>query len=136
MSLGSWNPEDGSQSLKYQIDPAVLAHCADFARTDNWGGMASWVKDILPADAWKMMKLDAHSWEQTLHALDAETLLRLIRFFTVAEQQLPDWHGGDQSPVIWITRHLKKCGTPLSRDMILWIKANSDNRFLPNGPIL
>jgi hypothetical protein len=136
MSLGSWNPENGSQTLVYRIDPALLNACASFASTDNWGGLTNWVQSNLPADACQMMKLDAHSWHEPLHNLDDDTLLHLVRFFTVAEQQLPQWHGGDQSPVIWISRTLKKRGHPLSRDMVLWIKGNSDNRFLPNGPIL
>ena len=136
MSLGSWNPEDGSQSLVYTVDPGLLKRCAAFATTDNWGGIANWVQAELPATAKQMMKLDANAWQQPLHDLDNETLAQLIRFFTVAEQQLPEWHGGDQSPVIWISRSLKKRGAPLSREQVLWIKANSDNRFLPNGPIL
>ncbi|HQQ62234.1 MAG TPA: hypothetical protein PLF22_01535 [Pseudomonadales bacterium] len=136
MSLGSWNPADGSQTLAYRPDTALLKHCATFASSDNWGGLASWIQENLPPDAGQMMKLDAHSWQQPLHDLDNNTLLQLVRFFTVAEQMLPHWHGGDQSPVIWISRTLKKRGTPLPRDLVLWIKANSDNRFLPNGPIL
>lgn len=136
MSLGSWNPADGSQTLAYQVDPALLRRCADFACTDNWASLESWTQANLPGSAAQMMKLDAHSWQQPLHDLDNDTLLQLVRFFTVAEQLLPDWHGGDQSPVIWISRTLKKRCAPLSRDLVLWIKANSDNRFLPNGPIL
>ena len=82
------------------------------------------------------MKLTAHDWQEALAPLGEGALLQLVRFFTLIEQQLPHWHGGDKSPVIWISRLLKKRGTPLSREMVLWIKANSDNRFLPNGPIL
>jgi hypothetical protein len=83
-----------------------------------------------------MMKLEASQWHQAIEHLEESALLDLVRFFTIAEQMLPHWHGGDKSPVIWIARLLKKRGTPLSRDMVLWIKGNSDNRFLPNGPIL
>lgn len=136
MSLGSWNPEDGSESLVYQIDPSVLAQCAAFTTTGNWTALPAWEKASLPGNACQMMKLDATQWQPALEQLDESTLLNLVRFFTVAEQQLPHWHGGDKSPVIWIARLLKKRGTPLSRDTVLWIKGNSDNRFLPNGPIL
>jgi hypothetical protein len=82
------------------------------------------------------MKLGAHDWQDVLTPLAEGALLQLVRFFTLIEQQLPHWHGGDKSPVIWISRLLKKRGTPLSRETVLWIKANSDNRFLPNGPVL
>ena len=136
MSLGSWNPADGSESLVYQITPEVIAQCAGFATADNWTALPTWEQASLPSNACQMMKLDATQWQPALEPLDENTLLNLVRFFTAAEQQLPHWHGGDKSPVIWIARLLKKRGTPLSRDMVLWIKGNSDNRFLPNGPIL
>lgn len=136
MSLGSWNPEDGTETLAYQVDAGVLARCAAFAAAGHWTTLPAWEKDNLPANACQMMKLDAAQWHKVLEPLDETTLLDLVRFFTVAEQQLPHWHGGDKSPVIWIARHLKKQGKPLTRDMVLWIKGNSDNRFLPNGPIL
>lgn len=135
MTLGSWNPEDGSESLVYRLDPAVLAQCAAFAAAGNWTALPAWEKASLPGDASQMMKLDQSRWHPLLDDLDETVLLNLVRFFTVAEQQLPHWHGGDKSPVIWIARLLKKRGMPLSRDMVLWIKGNSDNRFLPNGPI-
>ena len=136
MTLGSWNPEDGSESLVYLIDPDVLTQCSAFAAIGNWTTLPAREKASLPGNASQMMKLDSTQWHPLLDNLDEATLLNLARFFTVAEQQLPHWHGGDKSPVIWIARTLKKRGTPLSRDMVLWIKGNSDNRFLPNGPIL
>lgn len=136
MSLGSWNPADGSESLAYQVDPALLAQCADFAATANWATLPIWEKQQLPGNACQMMKLTNADWQAALEPLDESTLINLVRFFTIVEQQLPHWHGGDKSPVIWISRLLKKRGTPLSRETVLWIKGNSDNRFLPNGPIL
>jgi hypothetical protein len=136
MSLGSWNPEDGSESLVYRPDPDILARCAIFAAAGNWTALADWEKQTLPTSACQMMKLDGAQWQPYLEHLEEAMLLDLIKFFAVAEQLLPHWHGGDKSPVIWITRLLKKRGTPLSRELVLWIKGNSDNRFLPNGPIL
>ena len=136
MSLGSWNPEDGSETVTYQVDKDLVARCASFAASGNFTTLPSWEKANLPTSACQMMKLDAATWQPALEGLDESTLHNLIRFFTVAEQALPHWHGGDKSPVIWITRHLKKLGKPLPRDLVLWIKGNSDNRFLPNGPIL
>lgn len=136
MSLGSWDPKDGSESLVYTIDPALLIQCSAFATAGHWTILPAWEKESLPGNASQMMKLSASQWLPALEHLDEATLLNLVRFFTVAEQLLPHWHGGDKSPVIWISRLLRQRGTPLSRDMVLWIKGNSDNRFLPNGPIL
>jgi hypothetical protein len=135
MTLGSWNPADGSESLAYRIEPALLNHCAGFASQNDWQDISGWVQAHLPADAPQMMKLNASQWQPVLQGLDTSTLLNLVQFFTVVEQQLPLWHGGDKSPVIWISRHLKQQGQPLSKEMVLWIRAHSENRFLPNGPV-
>ncbi len=136
MTLGSWNPADGSETTAtYSIDAQLLAKCAGFAAVGDWQALAAWEKQ-LPSNSNQMMRLTAHDWQPALTALDEPTLVQLAQFFTQVEQQLSHWHGGDKSPVIWIARLLKQRGTPLSRDMVLWIKSNSDNRFLPNGPVL
>ncbi|HNN85917.1 MAG: hypothetical protein U1F12_00315 [Pseudomonadales bacterium] len=135
MTLGSWNPADNSETVAYRVDSLLLEQCAAFAEADQWQDLAAWEKQ-LPTGSNHIMKLGAHDWQDALAPLDEATLLHLVRFFTLVEQQLPHWHGGDKSPVIWISRLLKKRGTPLSRETVLWIKANTDNRFLPNGPAL
>lgn len=135
MTLGSWNPTDGSETVTYRIDTGLLDRCIAFARADHWQDLTAWEQQ-LPSGSNQVMKLAAHDWQDVLAPLDEAALLNLVRFFTLIEQQLPHWHGGDKSPVIWISRLLKKRGTPLSRETVLWIKANSDNRFLPNGPVL
>ncbi len=136
MTLGSWNPTDGSETTaSYTIDSALLAQCAAFAAAGHWQDLPTWEKQ-LPSNSNQMMRLTAHDWHPALVALDEQTLTQLVQFFTQVEQQLSHWHGGDKSPVIWIARLLKQRGTPLARDTVLWIKSNSDNRFLPNGPVL
>lgn len=136
MTLGSWNPDSGRETVAYTPDPALLAACAAFAEAGDWPGLSAWVAANLPADANQMMKLEASQWQGVLHGLDQATLLALVRFFTVAEHQMSHWHGGDKSPVIWLSRELKRRGHPLDRDQVLWIKSNTDNRFLPHGPLL
>lgn len=137
MSLGTWNPADGTEQLNYQPDPRVITACASFAATDNWAAnLVDWINATLPPDANQMMKAGQAAWQPCLPDMDRNSLLALVRFFTLVEQRLPQWHGGDTSPVIWITRHLRQRGEPLDRDTLLWIKANTDNRFLPNGPLL
>ncbi len=65
----------------------------------------------------------------------SEQLLHLVRFFTLAEMQLSGWEAGAESPVIWIVKTLRRRKSPPSKDLLLWIKANSDNRFIPNGAL-
>ena len=64
-----------------------------------------------------------------------EEIEHLMRFFTIAEQ-LPGWHAADNSPVIWLGKLLKQRGVGINKELVLWIKENSDNRFLPHGPLI
>ncbi|WP_101759989.1 hypothetical protein [Oceanicoccus sp. KOV_DT_Chl] len=74
-------------------------------------------------------------WFHVASTLSDEQLQHLMRFFTVAES-LPGWEAGDNSPVIWLGKVLKQRGTGISRELVLWIKANSSNQFLPHGALL
>lgn len=73
-------------------------------------------------------------WQAAAATLDSKALLALIRFFTLAEQ-LPGWESGARSPVIPLARALKARGD-YPDDLTAWIKAHTDNRFLPYGSLL
>lgn len=136
MSLGSWNPDDGSESVTYQLDCALLQQLADFVSNDDWQQQLRVFIQQLPSDANAMMKLDAATWMTTCSDWGRPSIWQLIQFFTVIEQQNALYNAGDKSPVIGLNKLLKQRQQPLSRDEVLWIKAHSDNRFLPNGPLL
>jgi hypothetical protein len=80
------------------------------------------------------MKQQAEYW-QAAAALSDEDLQRMITFFTLAEMQLSGWDAGKQSPVIYLVRMLKQRGT-FTAELRQWIKANTDNRYLPNGALV
>lgn len=136
MSLGSWNPDDGSEPVTYQLDCALLQQLADFVSNDDWQQQLCVFIQQLPSDANAMMKLDAATWMTTCSDWARPSIWQLIQFFTVIEQQNALYNAGDKSPVIGLNKLLKQRQQPLSRDEVLWIKAHSDNRFLPNGPLL
>jgi hypothetical protein len=81
------------------------------------------------------MRLDFQQWENAAADIDSQTLIALIRFFTIAEQQLSGWEGQEKSTVIYLNKLLKLRKEPLDKDTLLWIRANSNNRFLPNGAL-
>lgn len=81
----------------------------------------------------KLMKLQASDW-QVAEQLSDQELEQLVRFFTLAEMQLSGWDAGKTSPVIYLVKMLKKRGA-FAPELKKWIKANTDNRFLPNGAI-
>ncbi len=89
--------------------------------------------EFMDSNAW-MMKLGESAW-QVADALPAEDLVRLVRFFTLAEMQLPGWEGGKRNPVICLVKILKS-RDEFPADLRKWIRANTDNRYLPYGAAL
>ena len=81
-----------------------------------------------------LMQQEAGAWDEA-REFDDELLVRLIRFFTLAESQAPGWEAGKRSPVIALVKILK-ARNAFDRELRRWIKANTDNRYLPNGAVL
>lgn len=77
---------------------------------------------------------DKADWRSAATELDSETIVALVRLFTLGER-LPGWEAGDRSPVIPLAAELKSRGE-YPDDLTAWIRANSDNRFLPYGSLL
>lgn len=73
-------------------------------------------------------------WQIAAADLSAAEMLALIRLFTLAER-LPGWEAGAKSPVIVLAAALKARGD-YPADLTAWIKANTDNRFLPYGSLM
>ncbi|MCK7598507.1 hypothetical protein M0G74_14595 [Microbulbifer sp. CAU 1566] len=147
MSVGAWEPANQAsndqsrkeidQSLLQQIMHAMEAVGAkaeaatdpDLGAPDLTGFEAS-----LRNANW-LAGLAANQWlEEAAHWEDAQ-IWSLIRFFTLAEMQLPDWQGGAESPVIPLAKALRQRKAPLARAQLLWLREHSDNRYLPYGPL-
>ena len=73
-------------------------------------------------------------WLEQAKQLDDEELVQLARFYTVAEQQLSGWRADDKSPVIAFVRELKN-RRQFDAQLRKWIKAHTDNKFLPHGSL-
>lgn len=78
--------------------------------------------------------ITASGWPEQAASLDTAQLEHLIRFFTLAEMQLSGWTAGEKSAVIPLVRQLKVRGE-FEKSLRVWIKSNTDNRFLPHGSL-
>lgn len=74
-------------------------------------------------------------WAAAGEGLDDDRVVALIRLFTRAEAALSGWEAGDASPVVPLAAVLKRRGR-YPRELTAWIRANSDNRFLPYGNLM
>jgi len=134
MSVGAWEPEKQSQqdSASEEISRELLLHFIDAAQS------TSPLQDSLRQEdqqaSW-LMRQPLQRWLEESENWDNDQLWQLIRFFTLAEIQLPGWDAGADSPVIPLAKALRQRKAPLSREQLLWIREHSDNRYLPYGPL-
>ncbi|MBT8140325.1 MAG: hypothetical protein KJP25_11215 [Gammaproteobacteria bacterium] len=146
MTTGSWDPGSGTVKASARLDAALLKrflHIAEaIASSEGSEGGESGAPDSLegllaPEDRGRaeIMQLPTQAWQAALSGYSNQQLLALIRFFTLAEMQLPGWQAGVTSPVIAINSVLKSRGYKLEKPLLQWIRKNSSNRFLPNGPV-
>ncbi len=73
-------------------------------------------------------------WKAAGEGLDNGQVLALIRLFTLGER-LPGWEAGARSPVVPLAAVLKARGE-YPAELTAWIRANSENRFLPYGSLM
>ena len=132
MSVGVWDPSKGAESKS--VDAATLER---FTALANEISDATGVGDLeeagVASDSW-VMSLDSKAWQLATNLSSAD-IEQLIRLFTLLERQVPGWDAGNKSPVIPLVKLLKarNCFSPELRK---WIKANTDNRYLPYGSAL
>ncbi|HAB56369.1 MAG TPA: hypothetical protein DCE61_08455 [Cellvibrionales bacterium] len=136
MTTGTWDPGSKTSKLDVNIDPALLQRFLVLAENNQLSDLANNI-DEQDKLQFAIMKADLTQWKNALNDYSETQLIALIRFFTLIEMALPEWAAGAKSPVISINKILKSRGHKLEKDMLLWIKQNSDNRFIPNGsPLL
>jgi hypothetical protein len=136
MSLGSWDPNIEAQQKTLAIEESTLQRFIAASRDDALGDMASVLSPEEQSLYAALMKLPASDWEDAAKNLDDVDSYHLMRFFTIAEGAYAGWEANEHSPVIHLNKVLKRHHSPLSKEQVLWIKSNTRNRFLPNGPIM
>lgn len=135
MTVGAWDPNQSEQSMEHTIDQQNLLAFIALSEQDQLEALENHLDDALIAASAPLMTLGKKQWFAAAESLSEEQIVHLIRFFTLAEMQLSGWQAGSESPVIWLTKVLRQRKAPLDKAMLLWIRANSDNRFLPNGAL-
>lgn len=132
MSVGVWDPSKGAESKS--VDAATLQR---FTALANESSDATSVGDLdeagVASDSW-VMSLGSKAWQLATNLSSAD-IEQLIRLFTLLERQVPGWDAGNKSPVIPLVK-LLKARDDFSPELRKWIKANTENRYLPYGSAL
>ena len=129
MSVDVWEPEK-KEPESQEIEIALLERMAALDESS----LGSSLEEAGLGQASWLMSLDAAAW-QIAESLNDETLIKLVRLFTLLEMQVSGWDAGKKSPVIPLVKILRK-REAFSADLRKWVKTNTDNRYLPNGSAL
>jgi hypothetical protein len=128
MSLGTWTPVDTTPTPP-EVDTLFAA--ASLGQADTHQFPSAPPSNLAVLEGW--MKQPRPHWQPLLEPLETDTLIALVRFFTMAEHHWAGWEAGDKNPAIWICKTLKPRGAFPDADLTRWIKARTENRFLPYG---
>ena len=123
MGIGTWEPKQPADFSRENLESLVGALDGD---------SVSLAPEVAAANA-VLMQQDAGAWAGA-EGFDEDFLQNLIRFFTLAEGQVAGWEAAKRSPVIPLVR-LLKARDAFDDDLRRWIKAHTDNRYLPYGSI-
>ena len=136
-TVDTWDPSENSDNQSSTtLDHDTLLRLAKISVNGQLEQLDKALTGDEINDYRPLMKLHKDDWLKAAAEVEQHTLVHLVRFFTVAEAQLPGWEAGSKSPVIWLCRELKNRGAFPNAELISWIKANTDNKFLPYGNIL
>jgi hypothetical protein len=128
VSIGVWKPASSSV-----LDAATIRVLLDAVEVASPESLECLNAQDFSDLAWTATQ-DKRAWSQAESLAPAE-LERLIRFFTLAEQQWVGWEAGKRSSVIALVAILKS-QSAFEPELRRWIKQHSDNRYLPYGAAL
>jgi hypothetical protein len=127
-SVGSWDPDSSRVAIDAQL-VARLLRAASHLEDDELGLEPAEVGRFAP-----LMRRRRAEWQAAVANLGDVDIEALIRFFALAEERLPDWGAGAQSPVIALAAVLRQRGT-YPKALTKWLRQVSRNRYLPWGSL-
>lgn len=135
MTIESWDPTSETNNSSYKIENTLLLRFIEISQQEKWQELATFLTSEEISQHQLIMKQNKEAWFSATENLDREQIIDLIKFFTVAEMQINGWEAGAESPVIWLVKVLRRRKCAPNKDLLLWIKTHSTNRFIPNGAL-
>ncbi|BCE02563.1 hypothetical protein [Marinicellulosiphila megalodicopiae] len=129
MSIGSWDPSQ-SIELSHNDLTQLLALTDDQILDIQSQFDHDFFNRIKP-----LMKQNLAFWKTNVDHLNDEQLTQLMKVFTLLEVKVDDFACLDKSPVVWIGKLLKSRKAFPEKRIIDWMKANTDNKFIPHGSL-
>lgn len=132
MTAGVWKPNSSvstEASLPLEDLNVLLASCDEVFESYEQLGEGPWDKVA------KGCLVSSRVWEDFASELTLVQTEQLIRALTLLEQRF-EWDLGKNSPVITLFKVHKHKKGEIDRFLTQWIKAHTQNRFLPFGSLL
>ena len=126
MSVDSWQPVNIPTQITDEHVSQLLALSQGQPKECDLTSELDWIQPLA--------LLDGKIWHQLALTFSPEQLKALIALLTQAEHQ-GNWKLGDKSPVIPLFKAMRK-QQGVDRELVQWVKAHTDNKFLPFGPLL
>ncbi|MAA70835.1 MAG: hypothetical protein CL679_03790 [Bermanella sp.] len=126
MSVDSWQPVNKTAQISDEQLARLLALSEDQPLECDLTSDLDWIQPLA--------QVDGKIWQQVAAQLTSTQLKQLIGLFTLAEQQ-GNWSLGEQSAVIPLFKLYRKA-QGVDRELVQWVKAHTENKFLPFGPLL
>ena len=125
--VGSWEPDEPALA---DVHRKILDAASKALGEPQLGLSAEQQNSIRQA-----VRASAESWRDFAKEQSSAEITNWIRALTRAEMTLSGFELGARSPVIALVRLLKQ-RREYPDDLTEWVKANTDNRFLPYGSLL
>ncbi len=126
MSVDSWQPIQAPSTLDESDLNKLVTLAHDFNVDTDLTAQLSWIQPLAHADN--------KIWALSIQNIPQQPLIELIRMLTVLEETQA-WGLAEKSPVIALFKQLRKIAG-IDKPLVQWVKAHSDNKFLPFGPLL
>jgi len=126
MSVDSWQPIKAPTQLDQVAFNKLIALATQVKDDAHLNAEMDWIQPLAHTDN--------KIWSQSALNLHENELTALIRLLTLLEEK-QNWNLAEKSPVIALFKALrKKAG--IDKELVQWVKANSENKYLPFGPLL
>jgi hypothetical protein len=134
MAVDTFDPQQfDPSSSKSSLDTALVDRAVSCALAQPSAGAEL---SLTSEEVFALAPLVVHAgWLDAGQELTSDSLVALIRLFTLGEGQFSTWQAGAKSAVVKLVRVLKQRGE-MTPELTRWIKANTDNRFLPHGDLM
>lgn len=122
-------------SLVPDITNELLARLIDIGRREAFDDFQQLLADFPRARSGNFMRQGHSEWYEVARQYSSDDVMALIKAFTVAERDLPNFNCGSVSPVIQLYHYLLDLSQDELTELRDWVVVHTHNDYLPFGSL-